>query len=308
MAKNKINNLIWLVDTINRHGKISFAEINEKWLAGDKERKEIPLRTFHNHRRDIEDMFDINIECDKSTNSYYIDCDEGLLGSRLKMWLLNSFSMNNILNESVGLKQRILFEDIPSGIEYIEPITEAMRKGVQITVKYQPYYAAEPNEIQIEPYFLRLFRQRWYLIGESNEKRDLRTYALDRMQGVEITDKRFSYPGSFSPKEYFRDSYGIIKENDLKAMRTIIKATAYQSHYLRNLPLHESQREIERNAEYSLFELTLCPTFDLCQQLLSYGETIEVLEPTELREMMREKVGKMGEIYAESKRHPSKRL
>ena len=79
MAKNKINNLIWLVDTINRHGKISFAEINEKWLAGDKERKKIPLRTFHNHRRDIEDMFDINIECDKSTNSYYIDCDEGLL-------------------------------------------------------------------------------------------------------------------------------------------------------------------------------------------------------------------------------------
>ena len=298
MAKNKINNLIWLVDTINRNGKITFAEINEKWLAGDKERTEIPLRTFHNHRREIEDMFDINIECEKSTNSYYIEDSEGLYGSKLKMWLLNSFSLNNLLNESIDLKQRIIFENIPSGFEYLEPITTAMRKGLTLKVRYQPYYSPEPSEIQIEPYFLRLFRQRWYLIGRDTEKKELRTYALDRIQSAEVTETKFTYPRKFDPGEYFKESYGIIRENEHKAKRTLIKATTFQSHYLRNLPLHESQQEIERGDEFSIFELTLCPTFDLCQQLLSLGDTIEVLEPAELREMMKESVRKMWEKYS----------
>jgi hypothetical protein len=300
-----------LADTINRNGKISFADINAKWLAGDKERKEIPLRTFHNHRRDIEDMFDISIECDKSTNTYYVDDTEGLYGSKLKMWLLNSFSLNNILQESIDLKSRVIFEDIPLGLEYIEPITDAMRKGMQVIVKYQAYYWTEPREIHVEPYFLRLFHQRWYLMGVNVDmpvknrdtikkipgKPEVHSFALDRMQSVEISNTKFNYPRDFDPKEFYKDCYGIIKQNDIAAKRTIIKATAFQSHYLRNLPIHESQREIESDEEYSLFELMICPTYDLCQQLLSLGDAVEVLEPKELREMMRENVERMGEKY-----------
>jgi len=311
MAKNKINNLIWLVDTIYRNRNISFADINHKWRLGDKERTDIPLRTFHNHRRDIEDMFDINIECDKRTNAYYVDDAEGLFNSKLKMWLLNSFSLNNILQESIDLKRRVIFEDIPLGLQYIEPITEAMRKGMQVIVKYQTYYWPEPRDIHVEPYFLRLFHQRWYLMGvnadipEKNSdnikkipgKQDVHSYALDRIQNVEISNIKFKYPRDFDPKEFYKDCYGIIKQKGVDAKRTIIKVTAFQSHYLRNLPLHESQQEIDRNDEYSLFEMQICPTYDFCQQLLSFGETIEVLEPMELREMIREQVEKMRTIY-----------
>jgi len=297
MGKNKVNSLIWLVDTINRNGKISFADINDKWLAGDKERREIPLRTFHNHRRDIEDMFDISIECDKSTNTYYVNDTEGLFSSKLKMWLLNSFSLNNILQESFDLKKRVIFEDIPLGLQYIEPITEAMRKGMQVIVKYQAYYWTEPRDIHVEPYFLRLFHQRWYLMGVSAGSKDVHSFALDRIQSVDISSDKFKYPRDFDPKEFYKDCYGIIKQNDIAAKRTIIKATAFQSHYLRNLPIHESQQEIESGEEYSLFELMICPTYDLCQQLLSLGDAVEVLEPKELREMMREQVEKMGQKY-----------
>jgi len=339
MAKNTVNNLIWLVDTIHRNGKITFADINNKWMAGDKERKEIPLRTFHNHRRDIEDMFDINIECEKSTNRYYVDDAEGLYNSKLKMWLLNSFSLNNILQESIDLKRRVLFEDIPSGLQYIEPLTNAMRKGLQVIVKYQTYYWPEPRDHIIDPYFLRLFHQRWYLMGvnsdiagkstdlpgksiditDSNKdlsgkttdltrsntddwkknsaKQRVHSYALDRIHDVRISDTKFKYPRDFDPKEFYKDCFGIIKDDEMGAKRTVIRATAFQSNYLRNLPLHESQQEIDRGEEYSLFELEICPTYDLCQQLLSLGEAVEVLEPVELRGMMREHVEKMGQIY-----------
>jgi hypothetical protein len=325
MGNTKVNNLIWLVDTINRNGKISFADINDKWRVGDKERKDIPLRTFHNHRRDIEDMFDINIECEKSTNRYYVDDAEGLYNSKLKMWLLNSFSLNNILQESIDLKRRVIFEDIPSGLQYIEPLTDAMRKGVQVVIKYQTYYWPEPRNLTIDPYFLRLFHQRWYLMGvnlensvkniensgknfnnsdnklnnsENNSHNPaIHSYALDRIQDLKISDTKFKYPRDFDPKEFYKDCFGIIKEDELGAKRTLIRATASQSNYLRNLPLHESQREIDRTEEFSLFEMNICPTYDLCQQLLSLGEAIEVLEPQELRGMMREHVKKMGQIY-----------
>ena len=299
MAKNKINNLIWLVDTINRNGKITFADINDKWLAGDKERSDIPLRTFHNHRRDIEDMFDINIECDKSTNTYYVNDAEGLFNSKLKMWLLNSFSLNNILQESFDLKKRVIFEDTPSGMQFIDPITDAMRRGLQVIVKYQTYYWAEPRDIRVEPYFLRLFHQRWYLMGVPPDISNpgVHVYALDRMQSVEITNTKFKYPRDFDPKEFYKDCFGIIKDQGVDAKRTLIKATAFQSNYLRNLPLHESQHEIERGEEFSLFEMRICPTYDLCQQLLSLGDAVEVLEPQELREKMREQVENMGQKY-----------
>ena len=107
MAKQQFNKLIWLVDTIYRSGRITFAEINRRWRTGDSTRTDIPLRTFHNHRQAIEEMFDINIECDKCTNTYYIADAEGMLGDKLKMWLLNSFSLNNILQENVDMKNRI---------------------------------------------------------------------------------------------------------------------------------------------------------------------------------------------------------
>lgn len=101
MAKQQFNKLIWLVDTIFRNAPVTFAEINRRWRAGDDNRSDIPLRTFHNHRQAIEEMFDINIECDKRNNTYYIADAEGMLGDKLKMWLLNSFSLNNVLQENV---------------------------------------------------------------------------------------------------------------------------------------------------------------------------------------------------------------
>ena len=164
MAKQQFNKLIWLVDTIYRSGRITFAEINRRWRTGDSTRTDIPLRTFHNHRQAIEEMFDINIECDKCTNTYYIADAEGMLGDKLKMWLLNSFSLNNILQENVDMKNRIVFEEVPLGLQYMDIIIDAMRTGSVLHMEYQAYNWEQPKEVCLEPYFLKLFRHRWYLI------------------------------------------------------------------------------------------------------------------------------------------------
>ena len=115
---NLFNRYVWLVDIIYRRERITFEEINDYWLrsslnlTGD----DIPLRTFHNHRKAIEQMFDINIECDKWDGyRYYIENAEDMERGGVRSWLLNTFAVNNLINESHRLKQRILFENIPSG-------------------------------------------------------------------------------------------------------------------------------------------------------------------------------------------------
>lgn len=165
MAKQQFNKLIWLVDTIFRNAPVTFAEINRRWRAGDDNRSDIPLRTFHNHRQAIEEMFDINIECDKRNNTYYIADAEGMLGDKLKMWLLNSFSLNNVLQENVDMKNRIVFEEVPSGVQFMDLVIDAMRSGRVLAMEYQAYNWEHSKDVLLEPYFVKLFRHRWYLIG-----------------------------------------------------------------------------------------------------------------------------------------------
>lgn len=158
MAKNLFNKYIWLINTIYRAGKITFEEINARWLRNDMScGEEISLRTFHNHRRAIEEMFDINIECNRRDGyNYYIENVEDIEKNSVKNWLLNSFAINNLINESHRLKRRILFEDIPSGKQYLNSIIDAMQDNRSIEITYQSYWKDEPNSFIIEPYCLKV--------------------------------------------------------------------------------------------------------------------------------------------------------
>lgn len=283
MAVNQLKRMLWLVDTVYRVGHISFAEINRRWRNGDKERMDIPLRTFHNHRNAIEEIFGINIECDKSSNEYYIEDAEDLYNDKFKKWLLDSVSFNNLIQGNLKLRERILFEDIPSGIQFMESIVSAMDKACRIKILYQAYNWHNSHELIVEPYFLRLFKQRWYLIGVNVFHNEIRIFALDRMKYVEILNDKFEYPKSLIPKDFFKDYFGIITGTQNDPQRTLLKVFAEQISYIRNLPLHPSQIEIVKTDSYSIFEYNIGHTYDFIQELLSKGSSIEVIEPESLK-------------------------
>lgn len=297
MAKQQFNKLIWLVDTIYRNGRISFAEINQRWRAGDATRADIPLRTFHNHRQVIEEMFDINIECDKRSNVYYITDAEGMLGDKLKMWLLNSFSLNNMLQENVDMKNRVVFEEIPSGLQYMDAIIDAMCTGCVLRMEYQAYHWEQSKDVCLEPYFLKLFRHRWYLIGINREYKAFRSYSLDRVKTMQVTDEPFHFSRKFTPQDHFRDCFGIIRDETLQPQHILLRSTVGQAPYLRNLPLHPSQREVASTDTTVDFELFLSPTYDFIQELLSKGSHIEVLHPQSLRNVMKAEIEAMQKRY-----------
>jgi hypothetical protein len=295
MANNLFNRYIWLVDTIYRTGKITFEDINRKWLRNVlSDGKKIPLRTFHNHRIAIEEMFDVNIECDKSTYEYYIDNAEDMQRGGVRTWLLNTFAVNNLINESHKIKSRIQFEHIPSGQQFLTTIIEAMRDGLKLHVSYQSFWMQTPAEFDVEPYLVKVFKQRWYLVGRSDK---LRIYGLDRLQMCEISSERFKYPADFDPEICFQDCYGIINVEDIPAQDVTIRVSVYQANYIRALPLHHTQIEIQTTDIFSTFRLHLKPTFDFRQELLSLGEDVEVLQPEWFRIEMKRVVELMAGKY-----------
>lgn len=290
MTRDLFDKYIWLVDTIYRAGKITFEEINERWLRSNlSEGEDIPLRTFHNWRKAVENTFDININCNRKAGYYYyIENAEDLEKGGIRNWLLNTFAVNNLINESHHIKNRILFENIPSGRKFLTPIIEAMRDNLEIELLHKSYWYDEPHTYIVQPYCIKVFKQRWYVIGYCEERNALRTFSLDRIQKLNTLDTKFIVPKDFDGNDYFENCFGIIADDDVSVEIIRIKVYGMHVQYVRALPFHHSQVEIETNNEYSIFELRMKPTFDFKQELLSRGADIEVLSPLFFREEMLE--------------------
>ena len=290
MAKDLFNRYIWLVDTIYQAHGITFEEINEKWLRNSmSEGLDIPLKTFHNHRKAIEEIFDINIVCDKRGGyKYYIENADDTEKGGIRTWLLNTFAVNNLINESHHLKRRILFEQIPSGQKYLTPLIESMRDGKTVVLRYKSFWRQDEYSVEVEPFLVKVFRQRWYLLARNPRKDVLRIYALDRIRELKQVENTFTLPKDFSPEDYFYNSFGIISPDNCPPEVVKLKVYGTQKEYFRTLPLHHSQEEIEITDEYTVFRYYLSPTYDFIQEILSHGYNVEVLAPKHVRDEVRQ--------------------
>lgn len=299
MAKNLLARYIWEVSTIYRARRITLKDINEKWRDSPYyDGKDIPRRTFDYHRKEIEMIFDLNIVCDKHDNTYHIEDDDGYRNGEVRRWLINSFAMTSVIREGRELEDRISLEQIPSAEPFLSIVIQAMRENKVLDLHYQSYERETPTVHMLHPYAVKLFKQRWYVIGLSEKKNRILIFSMDRIQELIITEQKYCYPKQFSIHDYYRDSFGIIIDDKLESQRIRLKVMNNQACYFRSLPLHASQKEIENHSEYSVFEYWLKPTYDFEQEILSHREDVEVLEPVQLREIIKESVLKMAKIYS----------
>ena len=299
MGINLMNKYVWLVETIQRAGEISLKEIQSKWLDSDlSEGVELSQRTFHKWRIATEELFGICIDCQRTGGyNYYIANAEVLNEGGIRSWLLRTASLNQQLSRSMSLNERILLEDITSSETYLSDIIRAMKAGRCIQVKYRRYTSASSRISILEPYALKLFKQRWYLLAKASDMPYLLLYSLDRMEEVVLTETKFQLSPDFDAETFFEDCYGTIIDASVEAERIKIHVTSSQACYLKSLPLHHSQRLLSEDEEYSVFELYLKPTYDFLQALLSYGSELEVIAPVSLRNQMQEEVAAMMSHY-----------
>ena len=303
MARTLLSKYVWVVDTIYRAGRISFRELNRRWLQDEiSEGVELAKRTFDNWRYAFQDMFGLVIENEgKGEYRYYILNADDISGNGLRSWLYNTFCVSNALAESQSVKDRILLEYVPSGQGWLKTIIEAMKENRILNITYHGYWKEEESTFDVEPFCVKLFRQRWYMVGRSTygfyHEQAPRIYSLDRITFLQKTDQSFTMPKDWSAEAFFRGCFGIIVDGEAKEERIKLKVKAGQANYIRDLKLHASQEETEHNKECSVFSYYLRPTFDFMQELLWHGEELEVLEPLWLRKEMAGKIKRMGERY-----------
>ena len=298
MTGKAIGRYVWLLNTLLQHKKLTFKEICNLWnKSSQNDGKPLALRTFHLHRAAIAELFGVEIKCKAETYEYYIASPDELKNNSAQQWLFNSFAISNTIEAGRNMKDRILFEEIPSGAEYAQVVVDAMQQNKVLFVDYKPFQG-EKFELYLQPYAMRIYNQRWYVVGRFKESGKIRNIALDRILRMEITDESFTLPEDFDASDYYAHTVGIFVNEELKPQRVVLRTFGVSTEYMRSVPLHHSQREIATNGdEYSDFEYLLNITPELTGKLLSKGDWVEVLEPKSLRDEIRSKVEAMADIY-----------
>ena len=292
MISKTINRYIWLLDTLQKKKKLTFEEISDLWReSGIGDGKPLPLRTFHQHRDAIEELFGVKIKCDlKDGYQYFIDNPQAMRDDRTRRWLLNSFSLSNMIIAGHNMNGRILFENVPRGTEYLQPVIESMQQNKVLKLDYQSF-SEHLKTYHMEVYAMKVYRQRWYIVGRLQEQDAIRQLALDRIMEMEMTDDSYEVPNSFDAEKYYANTIGVFVNEDMNPQKVRIRVYGKQVEYLRTLPLHRSQEEVlTKHEQFSEFQYRLCLNPELSTQLLAMGENVEVLEPMELREEIKRRL------------------
>lgn len=275
---------VWLVNVLQQRRRLTLKELQELWVADEVgDGNPLPRSSFNKYRDAILDMFGLVIECD-ATYHYYISNPGELDGDQTIQWMLSTLTTGLTLTGSSAIKDSILLENVPAGYEFLPVIMQAIRQRRTITMGYRKF-GFDSYTKPVDPYAVRLFRQRWYLVANNYER--IAIYALDRMLSATLTDRRFERPADFSPEEHFAGYFGVMLDGT-PMEHVVVRAYGKMANLVRTLPLHTSQRELESSEDHTDFALDIRPTIDFISELLSKIDGLDVLEPASLKARMRE--------------------
>lgn len=296
MVSELVEKYVFLVQAFVEAGDngLTWGQIQRKWEG--RYNQSYPRRSFINHRDAIAQLFGIVITCDRSTNVYRIDRSESAIDRQEAAdYLINTFTVNSLLTlGKERLSGRVSVEDVPSGQKFLIPVMQAMLDNATLSLQYKKYQSTKAEARRIHPYAVKEFEKRWYIVAYSEEGQGLRTYAMDRIVAIEPTGDHFQMPKNFDVDTLFEASYGIyLPEKGQTPQLVKIRTTEREAAYLEDLPLHPSQLHIGPTE----FVLRVIPNPGFVMELLRHGDRLEVLEPEELRQTLKEEFKKAYLIY-----------
>lgn len=245
----------------------------------------ISQRTFIRDRQEILSLYSINIEYDFKRKVYYITNDNH---TDLSLRTLEAFELFNALKMSDSFSQFVQVEKAkPQGTEHFNTLLKAIKNRKVVALVYKKFEYDTSVEVFIEPYALKEFDGRWYLIGNVTPERKMRIYGLDRINALNVMSHKFDKPANaWNVKDYFKDYFGIFHTEDTKPEKVVLSFTPEQGRYIKTLPLHASQKIVVNNDDELKIELFLHVTYDLIKNLLSYADDVKVIAPATLKKEM----------------------
>lgn len=296
---SKLKKCLYLIDLLSRRGSMSLKEINEHYAYSSIYDGEIIPRTFTRYKEFIEENFPCQIEYNAKTRKYCLKRDH-MYGedAGLYNYLLSAYHIEGMAELAIKHRDKVRLLQAPTGAENVEIVLEAIDKRKALLCDYYSFNKVTKKEQRLIPYFLKTWEQRWYLVAEpDNRHHGLSVFAMERMDNIRLTEEKATPSNDITVDEYFEGSFGVNHSDNQKAERVIIKVYGSQADYIRALPIHESQREMEHTDEYTIFEYHIVPCYNLYQQLLWHRERLEVLEPLSMREEIKCIIKKMSGMY-----------
>lgn len=241
------------------------------------------IRTLQRDFREISNLFGIDIEYSKLAKGYYISQSESENMNFQRM--IESFDLYNSLNIAKDINPFIKLEKRrPQGTENLYGFIHAIKNRVLVKFSYKKFTEDVASQRTVEPLALKEFKTRWYIIGKDTNDGNIKSFGLDRINDLEITKVKFKYLPNYNIEEQFRYCFGIISPSDEEPQEIILSFEPIQGKYIKTMPLHETQQNIiDTNDEFRI-RLKLFITFDFIMELLSYGESVKVLQPQSLSE------------------------
>lgn len=272
----------------------TFEEIAE-YLERESEYQErnfsLSLRTFQRDVKEIFELFKIEITFNQSSKKYeLLDNENNTNVNRL----LETFDLFNALNLSERMQEYVQFEKRkPQGTEHIQYIVKSIQKRKQIQFNYQKFWEDEVSLRTTEPYLLKEFRNRWYLVAKDLKDNIIKTFGLDRLSNLGALTKTFTYPEKDIIKNKFKYSFGVITPSKKPLEKIILSFQPDQAKYIKTLPLHDTQKIDSETKDACVFSFELHPTYDFIQEILSFGNTVKIISPQSL-------IDEVKKIYTES--------
>lgn len=299
-----ISRYLYIVQRLKSRPYVSFEEL-QSYLDGKLEQMHLlddtltvgfSKRTLQRDIREIRNLFGIDIGYSRTNGGYFITPNE--MDSQNFERMIESIDLFNSLKLSQDLKPYIHLENQkPLGTENLYGLLHAIKNRLKIRFSYKKYEEAEESARHADPYALKEFKHRWYLIANDLGARKIKCFGLDRMTGLEITNAAFDYPESFRVEDYYRHYFGIFSPDDSKPEEVILSFYPEQGNYIKSMPLHASQEILVDDDKEFRIKLFICVTFDFIMQLLSYGDYLKVLSPDSLVKKIREEHRRAFKLY-----------
>jgi hypothetical protein len=302
ITTTQVKRFAWVVELLLSRKQLSIREISDEWSRSSQSgftNDIMDRKSWYKCFDDICMVYGIIIIAErKGGQSYwYILNPEVLQGRDVQNWMLACVAHRNLLEECLGLYNRIDIEGFPSENGMLKPVTLAMRGGRRLAVTYRKYGCCEPKQYVVEPYFIKTYNHRFYVLCK-NDKGNFFPLSFDRIEEATVLNDRFTFPVELYAKDFFLDSFGVmIPPDDVKAIDIVIRAKDDAQFYLKDTPLHHSQRILNENADYADFKLHLRPTEDFIGAILQQGDRLEIISPKYLRERVKERLRKALEAY-----------
>ena len=253
------------------------------------------IRTFQRDIREIRNMFGIDIAYCRSQKGYYLSQTE--MENMNFQRMMEAFDMFNSLNLAKDLQPYVHLEKRRAqGTENILGLLHAIRNRKRITFTYHKFWDESTSMRSTDPYALKEFKNRWYVIAKDKADGNVKSFALDRLSDLEITGEVFDYPRGFDIEEKYRHFFGIISPFNQKPEKVVLSFEPLQGRYIKSQPLHHSQKVLKDTDKELRIQLNICITYDFIQELLSHGDRVRVVEPEGL-------VDEVRRVYASALRN-----